>query len=405
MIASWKERGERAPLLAPALHSHASMEEKSPKLARFIAARLTALVLSTFVLGGTGHCAALELSFDYEAAQQLMAALDDQTLESEEARRLSTLPGIQAMIEKAHEFDPAGTPEAFVRDVVSVAHGAGLFADPFQLMHVREHSSEVRSVLAALVADPETTVQHVAARVTPFQPAGCSLAVRVLLTAGGTSDGWSLPAAQKGPQRFAVALDQFRGDLSGLQLLMAHELFHNVQSCARPYDYTEHADEGPKARVMGLLQSLEDEGTASLVGDAMAWPDGGAYVDWFRGKFRRNLDRLPSIVTLFTSLLYRANYDPQAKFDDLYGVAFTGGWDSNAYFLGYHMAQVIDGRLGRPRLIALLSQSPAQFVTTYMSVAKSDEPRFSADTLALIRAADAATSKHAHRTSVPVTAD
>jgi Putative zinc dependent peptidase (DUF5700) len=361
--------------------------------------RAALAVICAVGLAQTGQCAAPQVQFDPAGAAALVAALDDAALDATGARRLVSLPGVRAMIDKTHDFDSAATPELFVTDLVAVAHDESLTHDPFQLMHVRDHQVEVRTLLASLAADPAASAARVIDRVMPFAPTGCRLAVQALLTAGGTSDGWSLAPGPGDAQRFAVALDQFRGDLAGVQLLMAHELFHGVQQCARRYDYTDHADEGSAALVMALLQSLEDEGTASLVGDATSWQGGGAYVEWFRGKFQRNLDRLPGIATVFSSLLYRAAQDPQAGFDDLYGPAFTGGWDSNAYFLGYHMAKVIDARLGRERLKALLSQSPAAFVTTYASVAAPGDPVFSAGTLALIRSADAATLGRARSTA------
>ncbi len=83
-------------------------------------------------------------------------------------------------------------------------------------------------------------------------------------------------------------------------------------------------------------------------------------------------------VAARSSSRYRAFQDPEADGDALYRIGFSGSLDSLAYFVGYRMAQTIEKRRGRARLLQLIARDPTEFFHEYAATRTSQDPTFSA---------------------------
>ena len=95
-----------------------------------------------------------------------------------------------------------------------------------------------------------------------------------------------------------------------------------------------------------LFAALETEGSASLVGDVAAMPEGiDAASDEERKKVRRNIGMVGRSITLLELSVHGFNTGAQVGYDNIYELGFYG--DEVLYALGYVMARAIAAEEGK----------------------------------------------------------
>jgi len=315
---------------------------------------------------------AITLTFDASGAELELAALDADVQHAEAAADLAVHNAdVQASIAHAHDFMPDATTESFKGALIAAATGA---TDKlFGMNEKKAKLNSIRALIGKIKSNSNALTREISARLQSFAPQVKPMTVRVALIVGGGSDGFQTDDV---PNTFFLDVSYFDEDMEGVALLASHELFHVIQAHERPTDAAIDPDKSglsqQERRIMGmrlLFLALENEGTASLVGDAMEWPgQNGSYVSWFHKKFQRNLAHIDQSFVQFDNLMFRASHDADAPMDNLYNLGFSGQWDSNAYFVGYRMAQAIDKYSGRGHLNALLDLPAEDFVLSYAAV-------------------------------------
>lgn len=318
-------------------------------------------LLSTPALGDPGK---LSLDTDYAAAQGMLDAFARGSVTDDELKRLEALPGIRAMIDQTHEFNPDATPLRFESSLRAVVAHQALTPeqDPFGFGRVAAHLTEVQSLMQTLQQDPGRFGTDVYRRLVPYSPAGVDLHVTVHMTLGGTSDGWA-----PGDRDFYLALEHFSGDYQGLVVLTSHEVYHLIQARLMP-EVKSRAVPAPQRNAEDLLIETYREGSATVVGDPTQVQDGGKWIKWFSGKYASNADHLADDYMLLDTMLYRAAHDPGVDYDRLYSLGFSGGLGSAAYFVGYNMAHVIMAYQGRDALAGYLARPTRDFFADYLDL-------------------------------------
>jgi hypothetical protein len=315
----------------------------------------------------------IQLEFDASAARTLLDLLERKEVSDEEIQRVITLPGTQAMIKQASRFDPAATADNFKLSLRRIVETGVSESDPFRLTLVKSRLPLVRALLKRIESNPRVFVDAVTSRMREYAPDNVSLKSKVYFIVGGTSDGFA-PTKDE----FYIALHYYGDDYDGLKALMAHELFHHVQATIRSARATDKPATPPPANVtnsLAILSNTVNEGTASMVGDALLLPGGKQYSDFFKAKYKKNLDRIKSNFALFEALLYRAYNDPGADFGQLNNLGFSGTWDSPLYFVGYRMGKVIEKYKGKEAIKASVGRDPLEFFNQYIEIyQKQNDP-------------------------------
>jgi len=307
-----------------------------------------------------GH---LSLTLDLTPAAEILALFKHHGASPGELTRLMARPEVHDLIAQTARFDPRAVPEAFASTLQLAAAGrltAGM-PDPFAFNRVRQHAPDIARLQELLEARGAELQRDIATRLQPDLPPGIELEVHAALVLGGTSDGWAQPG-----NRLYLALQSFEGDYEGLVTLMTHEVYHVVQYSVMPSTGSGAAD-ARERNAENLMIATLMEGTASFVGDPTSAAGGGAYLDWYRARYRTNLGRIHEDFALFDALMFRAAHDLDADYRTLYGLGFSGAWGSPLDFVGYRMAQVIARYDGRGRLAAYLTQPPGSFFADYIA--------------------------------------
>jgi Putative zinc dependent peptidase (DUF5700) len=347
------------------------------RMASTVAASVAALVTSVAMPAAEAP-AGIQIALDFQAAEATLAAVSGSP--TMEATAAAKLPGNARLVEHQHRFDPEATEERLARGLSDVAAGKRPSPDVFQLARVRERLDPTRVLLARMKANPNGLAETLRQRIAKYTPAGLRIPVTVYVVAGGTSDGFS------DGRVFCIAIDYFRDDFAGLRTMMAHELFHVA------YDAVERPkppSDSRAARLISLLDDTRNEGIASRVGDPLTVTDGKDWVEWFRGKFQKNLDRMDANFLLFDLILHREAHDPDPPVEALTRIGFSGAFDSALYFVGWEMARVLEQERGASAIAESLAWSPVRFFEEYAAIARAHpdrvRSRFDANTEATLR--------------------
>lgn len=315
----------------------------------------------------------IRLELDSSSARALLDLFSRDNVTDEELLRVMKLPATQAMIRQAARFDPSATEANFKSSLRRVVETGSSEQDPFRFAIVKARLEPVRSLLKQIDDSPQTFVDGVSGRMREYAPENVALKSTVHFIVGGTSDGF----APNG-DTFYIALHYYGDDYEGLKMLTAHELFHNVQAVLKQAQGGDKRTPAAPANVsnsFAILGNTVNEGTASMVGDALLLPGGKQYSDFLRAKYKKNLDRIKSNFALFEALLYRAYNDPGADYNQLYNLGFSGTWDSPLYFVGYRMGKVIEKYKGKEAIKASVGAEPLQFFNQYIEIYKKhDDP-------------------------------
>ena len=308
----------------------------------------------------------IQIELDSSNARESLDLLSRDKVTDEELLRVAKNPATQAMIRQAARFDPSATEDNFKSSLRRVIETGSSEQDPFRFGIVKARLEMVNSLLKQIENDPQTFMNAVTGRMREYSPGNVALKAKVYFIVGGTSDGFAPSSGTS-----YIALHYYGDDYEGLKTMMAHELFHNVQSALTS---TRGGNEQtPTAPVnvsnsLAILQNTVNEGTASLVGDAFLLPGGKQYSDFLKAKYKRNLDRIKSNFALFEALLYRAYNDPEADYNQLYNLGFSGTWDSPLYFVGYQMGKVIEKYKGKEAIKASVGADPVLFFNQYIEI-------------------------------------
>lgn len=313
--------------------------------------------------------AGVAVTVEAEGARAVLAAVRNPGLTMAEALRIAALPASQGLIRKARSYDRPGTDQLFAEALLAAARRDASAPDPgkFRFDQVRDHADAIAATIARLEDPSLHLLADVKARIAAFTPPGLGGQVTGHLIVGGTSGGFAF-----GDPEFFLNLDRFPSAPLAATI-MEHELFHAVQALARNARKPSPAAEACVARMpqgkalRALFDSLQMEGTASLVGDVSALPAGiDESSDKERARFTRNVDMVARSVTLLELSAHALTSNADASYDEIYALGFYG--DEILYALGYVMARAIAAEQGEQAIAELIGQPGARFVQRYRAL-------------------------------------
>jgi hypothetical protein len=176
---------------------------------------------------------------------------------------------------------------------------------------------------------------------------------------------------------FYQAIDRAQGDVEGLTLVAAHELYHVAQIVARkevPSLDEKVGDRDTVPPAVRLLTVTLDEGTANLVADPTTTDAAGPYIQVFRDRYLHH--RVPEHTAQDFALFDRLLADLEAgriTWSKAYEAGFSGGSAASnpLYFVGYEVAKTLNARYGPARIASAFAEHPAAFFLAYIELYQS----------------------------------
>lgn len=339
-------------------------------------------IVSVFFLLCSSVAAGHEVTIHTEAARAVLEAINNPALTEAEARRIAQLPANVMAQRKAQAFDPNGTEDRFVTELLAEARGMKPEGkDLFRFERAKRARAGTLNVLAAIEQNPAEFTKWVNDRVETFSPPVSSLKLAGHLIAAGGPTGFAF-----GGNDFYLNVTHFPDDLLATKVVTAHELYHAVQGAAfkaqgkewRGFKAEEWkalpSDKEQDAYIVDrFLGNLVTEGIAMYVGDPeLLEQSSGAYSKWDLTRFRRQQNNMSGLVTMLDLTLIGLTAEQPVDYRKAYALGFLSE-DQPLYFLGYEMAKAIERKKGPKRLGELLTGSGCGFFNDYLDATASDE--------------------------------
>jgi hypothetical protein len=352
-------------------------------------------LICMLVLVCTGAAAAHEVTIATDAAQAVLEAINNPSLTEAEARRIAQLPANKMAQRKVQTFDPAGTEDRFVVELLAEAKGTKPEGkDLFRFERARRARAGTLNVLAAIKKNPVDFARWVNDRVEAFSPPGPPLKLEGHLIAAGGPTGFAF-----GGNDFYLNITHFPDDLLAAKAVTAHELYHAVQGAAfksqgkvlRSFKEAEWKALPSKPDkdayiVDRFLGNLVTEGIAMYVSDPeLLTASSGAYSKWDLTRLRRQQNNLSGLVTMLDLALIGLTSDQPINYRKAYAMGFLSE-DQPLYFLGYEMAKSIERKKGPKRLGELLTGTGCGFFRDFIEASAGDDkaPKLGEHTLRMV---------------------
>ena len=343
---------------------------------------------------GTRQSSRFSLRMNFDGAEALLAALEQRTVTDAEVDKLLAIRGVYAMVDNTTKYIPTDTRDTFRAAVKGFVTTRNSEIGRFRLDESFRKSAEIRGLIAKLEADTNL-VAEVTQAISRYVPPIPHFTATMYGTTGGVSDGFVLDT--EALPAFYVALNRAEGDVQGVKLQMAHEVYHVAQRLARasvPGLNAEVFDPKTAPPHARLLTVVLEEGTATYVSEPLLGREGSffsrssANMRTWRSSYKNNAQpkKIAANFAEFDRLLagLRTGSMTWKQASD---VVFTG-LGPGPYFVGYEMAKAIDRHHGPARVASLQQQHPAAFFRTYIDLYRKSPgaapARFSKETEAFI---------------------
>jgi len=305
---------------------------------------------------------ALEIRFDHDVVDQILAFAARGVATSEELDRWVHLPGNLELLRQGR-IDHDLTPD-LLKEAARVAIGGGTFPGPGTLGALSGSDwPGLRQTLAAVRAREDDLRIQAASALAPYLPRDRSLPPMVVhFHLGGSWDGRTTDAVFVN-----LTLFQTRGpaSLAGLDALLVHELFHCAHAALAPAveDYSSR-----QAALYSVLLRVQQEGTARHLefdylrartpADAMDATHFAKYEDGMR-----RAQEYTAVLAGIEATIER-NQIEKAHLQTLDALQ-TGG---PLYAIGHVMAETIDRDGGPAALGFTVVNGPLAFARAYLDV-------------------------------------
>ncbi|MCL7988473.1 hypothetical protein M8998_11030 [Sphingobacterium sp. lm-10] len=346
------------------------------------------IILFSLFFVGNARAQQISIDIDLESAQAIVNLLKqaNETVPEEELTRVSQLYGNQQLIQKVKGYSGADSTvfKSTLRQLLETGDIVG--DDPYEWKRVQGGLSKIQNLINSISQDQQAFEDDISQRIQSYTPSSINLHARACLLVGGGSLGFTIGDSQT----FNVALHPIGDDIEGLKVLMAHELYHNVQSegygqRARSLESKPSFNE--KA-TYALLYQLYSEGVANFVGDFTKIENPGPFSQEQIDLYIKNEKRMRTSFYLLETVLYHAYHNPKTSYGQLYNIGFTTEFEEVFYGVGYEMAKQLAAHDGPIALTELVVQDPIRFIHNYIQLYKENPEKnlvtFSEDTEELI---------------------
>ena len=150
-----------------------------------------AFLCVTFLFLNTSAIAGITVEWNLAAAEAVLDALSEGSLDDDALAQLAALHGNRALIEKVAWAKPEVDAKYFVDAIEHARKGDRWKEDPFYLWQLMPYQEQIRERLDSLSPEREQLGARAAARLSAFLPQDFELETTVYVVIGGPSAGWT----------------------------------------------------------------------------------------------------------------------------------------------------------------------------------------------------------------------
>ncbi|MEO1243373.1 MAG: DUF5700 domain-containing putative Zn-dependent protease [Pseudomonadota bacterium] len=270
---------------------------------------------------------------------------------------------VKDMLAHFSKFRDYFTMDEYIAARKSAAACAPPERDYFRFSEVIEKRDDLARIVAALSEQTEGFSDTITQMVSVYTPTGMRYdGVATVIVGGPSCGGWAIDGG------FYVDLPCIGDDEEGLRYLIAHEIYHGVQSLFVPVV----DDDAPAP--LKIFDAIIREGSAITAADFSEIEEPGAYAKLSQRINRNNAGRTDENFDLLDlAFVYLSASDDPAAADRVYNIGLSGVFDSPFYYVGAEMVQAIEKAFGREALLCVMGLQQAEFVFAYAAAIGDDE--------------------------------
>lgn len=311
----------------------------------------------------------ITVSFDFQSAKAVCNLLAGKKIDTTVLHQVAKLYGNTLLIKKVKGYSGKGEDvfKSTLKEIITTGTIKG--DDPYNWKEVQSNLKGINKLLNYLSNNQQQFTAEVQQLIGTYTPKELETETKASFIVGGGALGFTIGD----DATFSVALQKIGDDLQGLKYLVAHELYHNIQSAAQNKRIKINGEKPPyhiKATYY-LLYNLWAEGTANYVGDFDKIKYPAAFSREQQQQSKKNAERKVSNFYLLESLIYRQYTDTTAKYQPLYDIAYSTAFDESSYYVGQEIAAKIDHYKGATAIADLTATDPLLFIWTYIQLYRS----------------------------------
>lgn len=336
--------------------------------------KLTLLSLALFIIFGASANNKpenkLKISLDFESAQIITGLLAGKAVTDAQINHAAEVYGSQQLIKKVKGYSGAGEDvfKSTLKEIIETGTVKG--KDQYNWKLVKANLPGIQKLITKISSNPNAFITDITAIIQSYTAEQITADVRACFLVGGGSLGFTIG----NDNTFNVALQKIGDDYDGLKFLVAHELYHSVQSIGQTLRKKGEKKSMPyyAQASYALVYNLWAEGTANLVGDFAAIKNPGPFTVKQQEEFEKNAERKGENFALFEALLYKTYNDTASRtYETFYNIAFSTAFDETAYFVGYEMAKKIEKYEGRKAVGDMLTKDYLVLIEEYIKLYKA----------------------------------
>ena len=313
----------------------------------------------------------LKIRIDFQSARAVADLLGRNHVSDDDLSRVAELFGNRQLVKKVAARNSSVTTETFKQTLRRAIENQSLAADPFEWQTVKKHLPEIRLLLNRIEKDQDALFADLENLIQPYVPGDLKADATAVLLVGGGSLGFTL----NDDRNFYVALHKIGSDYEGLKYLVAHELYHSIQTLGRQKRIANLNAVKPPDNIrksLIIIESTYVEGTATLVGSPLDAKNLKQFGQRRQDDYKKNLARSRQNFALFEALLFQAYSDPHSDIGQLYNIGFTTAFDETLYYVGYRMARDIEKYQGKRTIASLVVRNPLELFNLYVELYKKN---------------------------------
>lgn len=344
------------------------------------------LFIWTLVAALAQQAYATTVTIHTEDARAILLALQNRSLNHEDAMKIAQMHGNQAVLQKLHEFKITSTTEDFANALYATAHGQPITKENEKDILFEIEEPKIPQLLAFLQeidASPKAFQQRIEQRISLFVPPNSDIHLEGYVVAAGDGAGYAF-----GGTEFFLNIG-IVDDIIVAQETTTHELYHAVQgafAADRELKIDNPQGHAQQACIASghLFNSLYKEGSAMYVGDLSLLPKSHSTAATRKlTDLNDGLKHIQNSVTLLEMSFIGLNASKPVPYDEMYAVDFLG--HGVVYNIAYVMAKAIVAQDGPQGLAAFLKQPTYKFALRYIQLPAygmdKDHPKLGPNTI------------------------
>ena len=301
----------------------------------------------------------IEVQFDDQVVERFLTFVERGDATPEELRRWVRLPGNVELLRQGR-LEGGLTPDLLEEAARVGVRGAPFPGPPTLGVFPAWTPEELRALLEAVRGREPEMAAGGGTAIRPYLPAGAPLPPLVVrFHLGGSWDGRTTDAVY-----INLALYKERGlqNVSGLDALLVHELFHRAQGALLPSveDWSSR-----QSALYTVLLRIQQEGIARHIeyGWLKAREVPGALDNSHLILYADGLRRAPEHARVLAEIVAALDAGDRERARRLAAEGFRSG--GPLYAVGHAIAATIEERSGRPALTATVGTGPLAFLHAY----------------------------------------